>query len=240
MPEADVTDLTGRLILITGASRGLGAAVAVAAAAAGARPILLARTRGALEAMDDRLRREGAEPVLVCMDLADTAQLERLGPSLYERFGRLDAWFAAAADLGELTPTPHLAESVWNRVFAVNLTANLALMRALDPLLRRASAGRAVLVTDTAASQGRAFWGAYGASKAALETLARAWAAETGRITPLRVNLVDPGPMRTRLRAQAFPGEDPCSLPLPETRAAAILPLLSAEPAASGQLIGEL
>jgi NAD(P)-dependent dehydrogenase (short-subunit alcohol dehydrogenase family) len=232
-----VTNLEGRLILITGASRGLGAAVAIAAGAAGARLILLARTRGAREALDDRLRAGGAEPVLVPMDLSDADQVARLGPSLYQRFGRLDGLLAAAADLGELTPTAQVDPAVWARVLAVNLTANLVLMRGLDPLLRTAAAGRAVLVTDGAASAGRAFWGAYGASKAALEALARAWAAETGRITPLRVNLVDPGPMRTRLRAKAFPGEDPAIVPLSETKAAAILSLLSGEPAESGQIV---
>jgi len=221
--------LDGRVVLITGASRGLGAALAVACAAGGARLVLVARTRGALEEVDDRCRAAGAAPAtLVALDLARQPELlGRLGPAVLERHGRLDGLAACAADLGTLTPAPHVDPKTFARVLAVNLHANARLIAALDPPLRASDAGRAVFLTDRAASAGRAFWGAYGASKAALEALVLAWAAEVGRITPLRVNLVDPGPMRTRLRAHAFPGERPEDLPPPEEAAARILPFLS-------------
>ena len=229
--------LTDRLVLITGASRGLGAALAEACAAEGARLILLARTRGALEEVDDRIRSLGAEATLLPLDLADLDAVDRLGPSIYQRFGRLDGLVACAAELGTLTPTPQLDPKSFQRVLTVNLLANQRLIRTLDPLLRASDAGRAVFLTDRSASQGRAFWGAYGASKAAMETLVLAWAAETGRISRLRVNLADPGPMHTRLRAQAFPGEDPSSLPAASDRAISLLPLLLPTSERVGELV---
>jgi NAD(P)-dependent dehydrogenase (short-subunit alcohol dehydrogenase family) len=229
--------LTDRLILITGASRGLGAALAEACAAEGARLILLARTRGALEEVDDRVRSLGAEATLLPLDLADLDAVDRLGPSIYQRFGRLDGLGACAAELGTLTPTPQLDPKTLQRVLTVNLLANQRLIRTLDPLLRASEAGRAVFLTDRSASQGRPFWGAYGASKAALETVVLAWSAETARITRLRVNLADPGPMRTRLRAQAFPGEDPSSLPAADERAMSLHSLLLPTSERAGELV---
>ncbi len=229
--------LADRVILITGASRGLGAALAEACAGEGARLILLARTRGALEEVDDRLRSLGAEPTLIALDLAELDAVDRLGPSIYQRFDRLDGLAACAAELGTLTPAPHIDPKAFQRVLTVNLLANQRLIRTLDPLLRASDAGRAAFVTDRTASQGRAFWGAYGASKAALEAVALAWAAETGRVTRLRVNLVDPGPMRTRLRAQAFPGEDSVLLPVPGERAPAVASLLRPDRSEGGELI---
>ncbi len=229
--------LADRVILITGASRGLGAALAEACAGEGARLILLARTRGALEEVDDRLRSLGAEPTLIALDLAELDSVDRLGPSIYQRFGRLDGLAACAAELGTLTPAPHIDPKAFQRVLTVNLLANQRLIRTVDPLLRASDAGWAVFVTDRTASRGRAFWGAYGASKAALEAVALAWAAETSRVTRLRVNLVDPGPMRTRLRAQAFPGEDSALLPAPGERAPAVVSLLRPDSSEGGELI---
>jgi NAD(P)-dependent dehydrogenase (short-subunit alcohol dehydrogenase family) len=229
--------LTDRLILITGASRGLGAALAEACAAEGAHLILLARTRGALEEIDDRVRSLGAEATLLPLDLADLDAVDRLGPSIYQRFGRLDGLAACAAELGTLTPTPQLDPKTLQRVLTVNLLANQRLIRTLDPLLRASDAGRAVFLTDHTASQGRPFWGAYDASKAALESIVLAWSAETARITRLRVNLADPGPMRTRLRAQAFPGEDPSSLPAAGERAMSLLSLLLPASDRGGELV---
>ncbi len=219
--------LAGRVVLITGASRGLGAELAVACASAGAHLVLVARTRGALEEVDDRVRAAGGEATLVPLDLAEGHLVDPLGPAIHQRHGRLDGLAACAAELGVLTPTPHLDPAVLARVLAVNLHANQRLIRSLDPLLRASDAGRAVFLTDRQASRGRPFWGAYGASKAALEALVTAWAVEVGRITRLKVNLADPGPMRTRLRAQAFPGEAPADLPDPADAASRLLPMLT-------------
>jgi NAD(P)-dependent dehydrogenase (short-subunit alcohol dehydrogenase family) len=233
-----VHSLAGRVVLITGASRGLGAALAVACAAEGARLVLTARTRGALEEVDDRVRAAGGEPAtLVPLDLAKPESVDPLGPALLDRHGRLDGFAACAADLGTLGPAAQVDPRTFARVLAVNLHANARLIRTLDPLLRASDAGRAVVVTDRAASGGRAFWGAYGASKAALEALTLAWAAEVGRITRLRVNLADPGPLRTRLRAQAYPGEAPETVPPPEAAAARLLPLLSPAHDRGGELV---
>ena len=232
-----MSSLTDRLILITGASRGLGAALAEACAAEGARLILLARTRGALEEVDDRVRSLGAEATLLPLDLADLDAVDRLGPSIYQRFGRLDGLAACAAELGTLTPTPQLDPKTLQRILTVNMLANQRLIRTLDPLLRASDAGRAVFLTDCSASQGRPFWGAYGASKAALESVVFSWSAETARITRLRVNLADPGPMRTRLRAQAFPGEDPSSLPAASERAISLRSLLLPTSERAGELV---
>lgn len=229
--------LADRLILITGASRGLGAALAEACAAEGARLILMARTRGALEEVDDRVRALGGEATLLPLDLADLDAVDRLGPSIHRRFGRLDGLAACAAELGTLTPTPQIDPRTLQRVLTVNLLANQRLIRTLDPLLRASPAGRAVFVTDSTASRGRPYWGTYGASKAALESLVLAWAAEVGRVTRLRVSLVDPGPMRTRLRAQAFPGEDPARVGLPAPAAAVIRDLLASGSEENGRLI---
>jgi NAD(P)-dependent dehydrogenase (short-subunit alcohol dehydrogenase family) len=218
--------LAGRVVLVTGASRGLGAAVAEACAAGGARLVLVARAKGALEEVDDAVRRHGGEAAtLVTLDVTSGELVDRLGAALFERFGRLDGLVACAAELGPITPVSHLEAKALERVMAVNALANQRLIRSLDPLLRAAPDARAVFVTDGGAGPGRAYWGAYAASKAALEALALAYAAEL-RITPVKVNLLDPGPMATRLRAQAYPGERAGAVPSPADAAAAVIELL--------------
>jgi NAD(P)-dependent dehydrogenase (short-subunit alcohol dehydrogenase family) len=208
--------LAGRIALVTGASRGLGAAVAARFAAEGAQLILVARTVGGLEATDDAVRAAGGSATLVPLDLADLDAIDRLGQSLYERFGRLDILVGNAAALGTLSPAGHITPRDWATVVTLNLTANWRLIRSLDPLLRASDAGRALFVTDAVARKPRAFWGAYATSKAGLEALVRVYADETAR-TKLRVNLVDPGRLRTRLRARAYPGEKPETVPAPDS-----------------------
>jgi NAD(P)-dependent dehydrogenase (short-subunit alcohol dehydrogenase family) len=223
--EAAAGRLAGRVVLVTGASRGLGAAVAEACAAEGAHLVLVARTRGALEEVDDAVRRRGGEATLVTLDITRGDLVDALGGALHERFRRLDGFVACAADLGAITPVSHLEPKVLDQALAVNLVANQRLIRSLDPLLRASDAGRAVFVTDGAVLPGRAYWGAYAVSKAGLEALVLSYAAET-RITPVRVNLLDPGPMATRLRERAFPGERPGTQPSPAEKAPALVELL--------------
>lgn len=208
--------LQGKIALITGASRGIGAAVAKRFAAEGAHVILTARTVGGLEEADDAVRKLGREATLVPLDLRQMEMIDALGASIYERFGKLDILVGNAALLGTLSPVAHASPAEVEDVFTVNTVANYRLLRACDPLLRRADAGRVVMVTSGAAMAPIAYWGAYAASKAALEHLTLTYAAEV-KTTPIRVNLLDPGAVRTRMRASAFPGEDPASLPSPET-----------------------
>ena len=230
--------LKGRVALITGASRGLGAAVAKRFAAEGAHVIALARTQGGLTDLDDAIRTAtGESATLVPLDLRDHDAIDRMGAALFERFGKLDILVGNAAVLGALSPVGHFQPKDWAEVMAVNVTANWRLIRSFDQLLRRSDAGRAIFVT---CAQGRAhtpYWGALAASKAALETMALTWAEEVADISPLRVNLVDPGPMRTRLRAQAFPGEIPEKVPPPETRTDAFVELAAADCARNGELV---
>ena len=209
--------LAGRIAVITGASRGIGAAVARRFAAEGAHVVLLARTVGGLEEVDDAIRAAGGTPAtLVPQDLREFDALDRLGASLYERFKRVDILVGNAGVLGSLGPAGHIRPDDWAEVMDVNLTANWRLIRSLDPLLRQSDAGRAIFVTSGAAAQAHAYWGAYAVSKAALEMLVRTYAAELGKTT-VRANLIDPGALRTTMRAKAFPGEDPESLPAPES-----------------------
>jgi NAD(P)-dependent dehydrogenase (short-subunit alcohol dehydrogenase family) len=221
----DIVDLSGRVALITGASRGIGAAVAKAYAKAGAHVVALARTLGALEALDDEIRQAGGAATLMPCDLRDLDALDNLGPLLAQKFGRLDIFVANAAMLGTLTPLPHVKSGEWAKVMDVNLNANLRLVRTLDPLLRASDAGRAIFVTSGAAS-GIAYWSAYGVSKAALECMAMTWAAET-KLTNLRINLIDPGIVRTALRAEAFPGERPDDVQAPDRVCGLFLDLAS-------------
>jgi NAD(P)-dependent dehydrogenase (short-subunit alcohol dehydrogenase family) len=207
--------LSGQVALITGASRGFGAAAAVALAQQGAHVVLLARTVGGLEETDDTVRAVGGQATLMPVDLSQPEKLVSLGPTLFQRFGRLDIWVAAAAELGQLSALPQADPKVWDRALAVNLTANQRLAATLDPLLRAAPAGKAVFVTDRAALTTRAYWAAYGATKAALEQMVEAWAIEAAA-SRLKGMLFDPGPMSTRLRAKAFPGEAPGTQPPPE------------------------
>jgi len=197
--------LLNRIALITGASRGIGRAVALAYAQEGAQVLLLAQSLPSLEKVDDEIRALGGKASLVPLDLANGKAIDALGPSLYERFGRLDVLVGNAAILGGLAPLPHIASANWERVFAVNVTANWRLIRTLDPLLRRSDAGRALFVSSGAARKHTPFWGGYGMAKAALESLALTYAAECAT-TKVRVNLLSPGAVRTGMRAQAMPG----------------------------------
>ncbi|MPZ11194.1 MAG: SDR family NAD(P)-dependent oxidoreductase [Kiloniellaceae bacterium] len=208
--------LEGRLAVITGASRGIGAAVAQRFAAEGAQLVLIARTVGALEELDDAIRAAGGkQPLLVPHDLRDLDGLDRLGASLNERYGKLDILVGNAGILGPLTPVGHIPPDIWQEVMDVNVTANYRLIRSLDPLLRLSDAGRAIFVTSGAASGRMAYWGPYAVTKAALEALVRTYAAEITK-TRVRANLLSPGPIRTAMRAAAFPGEDPQTLRTPE------------------------
>lgn len=228
--------LVGRLALITGASRGLGAATAIAYASEGAHCVLVARTVGGLEEVDDRIRALGGSATLVPLDVTDGPGIDRLGAALYERFGRLDVFLGNAAILGTLSPVGHIEPKIFEQVVAVNLTANWRLLRSLDPLLRRADAGRAIFVTADASRQPVAYWGAYAAAKAGLDMLVGIYAAEVAH-TAVRVNLFDPGPMRTVLRAQAFPGEDPAGQTPPEVHAEALIRLALPSCTLNGQRI---
>lgn len=203
--------LEGRVALVTGASRGIGRAVAKAYASAGAHVVALARTQGGLEELDDEIRFLGGQATLVTLDLRRADDIDQMGYALYQKFGRLDILAGIAGSLGVLSPVSHIPPKEWAEVMEVNLTANYRLMRSFDALLRQSDAGRAIFVTDARAKDATPFWGAYAASKSGLETLAKSWATEAAR-TNLRVNLIDPGPVRTHLRAAAFPGEDPLKL----------------------------
>ena len=206
--------LSGRTALVTGASRGIGAAVAIRFAEEGAQLILTARTVGGLEEVDDQVRQLGGRTTLVPMDLKNFDEIDRMGAAIYQRFGRLDVLVANAAILGGLSPVSHIDPSVWEETVLLNLTANYRLIRSLDPLLRLSDSGRAIFVTSGAA-RGKAFWGPYSATKAGLEGLVKTYADEMENTT-IRVNLVSPGPTRTRMRAQAFPGEKPEQLKTPD------------------------
>ncbi len=207
--------LAGRISLITGASRGIGAAVAKRFAAEGAHVILVARTVGGLEEIDDAIKAEGGIATLAPMDLTEFEKIDQMGAAIAERFGRIDVLVGNAAVLGTLSPVGHIDPKVWDEVLAVNLTANWRLIRSFDPLLLASGSGRAIFVTSGAADGVHPYWGAYAVSKAALEAMVRTWAGEVTK-TPLKVNLVDPGALRTRMRAEAYPGEDPMTLEPPE------------------------
>ena len=216
--------LVDRVALVTGASRGIGYATALALAKAGAHVIALARTVGGLEELDDAIKGLGGSATLVPLDLTDYPGIDRLGLALHERFGRLDVLVGNAGILGPLSPLDHVEPQAWEAVIAVNVTANWRLIRAMDRLLKLSNAGRVVFVSSSIASLALAYWGPYAVSKAGLETLARTYAAETAT-TNVRVNIFTPGPMRTRMRAQAFPGEDPMTHETPEKAAEKIVEL---------------
>jgi NAD(P)-dependent dehydrogenase (short-subunit alcohol dehydrogenase family) len=228
--------LKDRIALITGASRGLGKAIALAYAGEGAHVLLLARSLTTLGRVDDEIKAKSGTASLIPLDLADGPAIDALGPSLYERFGRLDILVGNAAILGALSPLPHIASAHWEKVLAVNLTANWRLIRTLDPLLRRSDGGRAIFVTSSVAHSARAYWAPYSVSKAALETLAKTYANETSA-TPIRVNLVDPGAMATRMRAAAYPGEDQATLLPPEAVTDIFVKLAMAENELTGEIV---
>ncbi len=228
--------LSGRLALVTGASRGIGRAVAIALAREGAQVIISARTTGALEEVDDAIHALGSKATILQLDLKKGDRIDQLGPTIFQRWGKLDIFVGAAGILGPLSPLGHVTADAWQAVVDVNLTANWRLIRTLDPLLKLSDAGRAVLVSSGAASGRNAYWGPYAVSKAGVETLARSWAAENDG-GPLKVNVVNPGPVRTAMRAKAFPGEDPMTLPAPDDVAPLFVELSLPSQTASGETI---
>ncbi len=232
---SDPKPLADKIALVTGASRGLGAALALQLAEAGAHIIAVARTVGALEELDDQIEAAGSTATLVPLDVKDSDGIARLALAINERYGRLDVLVGNAGVLGPLSPLDHIEPKDWDNVMAVNVTANWQFIRCMNALLVRSQAGRAVFLTSGVAHAGRAYWGPYGASKAALEALVRTYAAET-EITNVRANLFSPGPTRTRMYAAAFPGIDPMTLPTPEEVAKTIVPLCLPDCSETGKL----
>lgn len=229
--------LEGKTALITGASRGIGAAVALALAEEGAHLILLARTVGALEEMDDAVRARGAEATLVPLDITDYNGIDRLGGIIAEKYGKLDILIGNAAVLGPISPLGHITPKDWDELIGVNLTANWRLIRSFDPLLRAADHGRAIFVTSSSLVENpRPFWGGYAVTKAGLECLVRTYATEVEK-TPLKVNLLNPGALRTAMRARAMPGEDPMTLDTPQDVAPLFVKMCLPEFDKSGEII---
>ncbi|MEJ1158507.1 SDR family NAD(P)-dependent oxidoreductase [Prosthecomicrobium sp. N25] len=227
--------LSGRIVVVTGASRGIGRVFAREVARAGAHVVAVARTVGGLEELDDEIRGFGGAATLVPLDLKDLDGIDRLGAALFERFGQVDGLVGNAGVLGVLSPLAHLDQKVWDEVMTVNVTANWRLLRSLDPLLRRSGSGRCVFLTSGAARRLRAFWGLYSVSKAALEAMVVTYAQE-GEIAGVKANLLSPGPIRTAMRAKAMPGEDPDTLDPPEVLVPALLRLLAPDLAESGRI----
>ena len=228
--------LKDRLALVTGASRGIGRAVSLALAQNGAHVVITARTVGGLEELDDEIRALGGKATLLQLDLRNSDKIDQLGPTLFQRWGKLDILVACAGILGPLSPLHHVTEDAWTSVIDINLSANWKLIRTLDPLLKRAEAGRAVFATSGASDGKYAYWGPYAVSKAGLETLVKTYAHEIAS-TPVRANLVNPGGVRTQMRAKAFPGEDPKTLPAPEDVVPLFLELASPECTLNGEII---
>jgi len=232
-----VARLAGKVALITGASRGIGAALAERLAREGAHLVLTGRTVGGLEETDDRVRAAGGSATLVPFDLREFIKIDELAAALYERYGRLDILIGNAGEFGVFSPLGHFDPALWAEIVDVNLTANWRLIRAMDPLLRAAEHGRAVFVTTALAREALPYYGPYAVSKAGLEAMVRIYAGEVAR-TSVRVNLLDPGIVRTRLRARIFPGENPASVPLPESIVDLFLPLVLAECRHHGETLG--
>ena len=222
-------ELENRIAVVTGASRGIGKYAALGLAKKGAHVIALARTQGGLEELDDEIQKAGSSVTLVPADLRDGDAIDRLGHAIFERWGHLDGLVANAAMLGELRPVAHVEPKEFDKLMALNVTANYRLIRSLDLLLRQAEAGRAVFVSSSSARSARAFWGPYAASKAAVEALAKSYAAEIGGTTPVRVNVFYPGAVRTAMRAQAMPGENPETLPRPAVLAPKLIDMIAPE-----------
>lgn len=222
-------DLNGKLALVTGASRGIGAATAEALAAAGAHVVLTARTEAALIEVEDRIHASGGKATIAPLDLRDFDAIDRLAAALFARWGKLDILIVNAATLGSLTPVPHIDLKEWDQVVALNLTAGMRLIRAFDSLLRASDAGRLLNLTSTVATEPRAYWGPYAATKAALDTLVLTYGEEVAAVSPVRVGIVNPRATATAMRARAFPGEDATTLKPPAAVAEAIVALLAAD-----------
>src|SRR6201987_4169357 len=227
--------LANRIALVTGASRGIGYATAIALARRGAHVVAVARTQGGLEELDDEIRKDGGTATLVPLSLTDSDGIARLGAALNDRHGKLDILVGNAGVAGPSSPLGHIDLKLWQDTLALNTTANFQLIRCMEPLLRNSDAGRAVFMTAGSAQKAPGYRGPYAASKAALETLVRVWAAETAS-TPIRVNLFSPGPIRTRMRAAVYPGEDPMTLDTPEQAAEFILPMCAPDWTETGKL----
>ena len=229
-------NLKNRVAVVTGASRGIGRAVAISLAKAGAHVVAVARTQGALEELDDAIRSVGGEAAtLVPIDLRDSEALDRLGAALYERWGKLDIFVGNGGTLGPITPLGHVTPKEWDQVMAVNVTANWRLIRSFDPLLQKSDAGRVVLLSSGASWKRLAYWGPYSISKSAVDAMGVTYANET-KNTAIKVMLVNPGPIRTDMRAAAMPGEDPMTLETPEDLAPHIIEMVSPEWHISGQI----
>jgi NAD(P)-dependent dehydrogenase (short-subunit alcohol dehydrogenase family) len=231
-----VKSLSGRVALVTGASRGIGRAAAIALGAAGAHVLCVARTVGGLEETDDAIVKAGGTATLVPLNLKDFSAIDRLGASIFERWGKLDALLGNAGTLGVLTPLAQLDPKIFTELMDINIIANWRLIRSLDPLLRQSDAGRALFITSGAAATRRPYWGGYAMSKAALENLALTYAAECEG-TKVKVNLLNPGAIRTAMRAKAMPGEEPSTLKRPEELAPLIVELLSPSNIRNGERI---
>ena len=228
--------LSGKIILLTGASRGIGRAASIACATAGAELIITGRTTGALEEVDDEIKNLGSKSTIVELDSRDLPALPRLAKEIHSKWGRLDGFIANAGQLGQMSPMPHIEPESWDETILVNLTSVWHQIRNFDSLLREAPAARVILMSSAAALGPRAYWGAYAVSKAGIEAMGRAWAAESEK-TEMKINMVDPGGTRTGMRAAAFPGEDPLTLPTPEDIAPAFVALMSDNCPHHGELI---
>ena len=228
--------LNKKIILLTGASRGIGRAAAIACARAGAELIITGRTTGALEEVDDEIKGVGSKSTIVELDSKDLPALPRLAEVIYNKWGRLDGFIANAGQLGQMSPMPHIEPEAWDETILVNLTSVWHQIRNFDTLLRAAPAARVILMSSAAAVGPRAYWGAYAVSKAGIEAMGRAWAAESEK-TKMRINMIDPGGTRTKMRADAFPGEDPMTLPTPEDIAPAFVALMRDNCPHHGELI---
>ena len=232
----DPKPLENRIALVTGASRGIGEAVALALAKAGAHVVAVARTTGGLEALEDQILSAGGEVTLVPFDLLELDRIDDLGAEIFKHFERLDILVGNAAILGPLSPVGHVSTKDWNKVIDLNLNANWRLLRIFDPLLQRSQAGRAIFVTSGAATNNQAYWGPYSTSKAALEALVRTYAQENSS-TNVRANLLDPGVVRTTMRMKAFPGEDPETLMLPRELGPVFVKMCSPDYEENGQTV---
>lgn len=235
---SDIKDLADRVVLITGASRGIGYFAAIEAAKRGAHVIAVARTVGGLEEVDDEIQSVGGSATLVPLDLADGDAIDRMGGSIFERWGKLDGLIGNAGLLGVLSPVGHIAPKEVDKVFNINVTANFRLLRSLDPLLRQSDAGRVVFVSSSAAESGKPYWGLYGATKAAVNAMTKSYAGENAN-SLINANIYYPGAVRTGMRAKAVPGEDPLSIPHPREIVSSLVDMVSPSNAKNGEVFDQ-